>query len=90
MMADFIEISGAEVHLFLGARAENLYSWAKTNKFMGEGEFDNLMGERILKKTLPVGESLPKISLWTSSFLSSCELTTQFGRAELLRCSEFS
>ena len=59
-----------------GRKQTNL--WAKTNKFMGEGEFDNLMGERILKKTLPVGESLPKISLWTSSFLSSCKLTTQF------------
>ena len=51
--------------------------WAKTNKFMGEGEFDNLMGEKILKKILPVGESLPKISSWTSKFFSLCELTTR-------------
>ena len=55
--------------------------WAKTSKLMGEGEFDNLMGERILKKTLPLGESLPKF-LCGQVFLSSCELTTrlQLGR----------
>ena len=59
----------------------------KTNKFMGEGEFNNLMGERILKKTLLVGESLPKISSWASNFLSSRELMTrlQLGRAKSLR-----
>ena len=53
----------------------------KTNKFMGEAEFDNLMGKRILKKTLPVGESLPKIYFWASNFLSSVNYTDDLASA---------
>ena len=60
-------ISSSQVPQFALDGIFNEISWVKTIKLMNEGGFDNLMGERILKKTLPLGESLPKISAYSKT-----------------------